>query len=58
MRELSQKEYKIQNALGTLKKYRITIEVCDGNKTKLITIPIKAVNLVDALHKAWKKKRR
>ena len=59
MRELSQKEYEIQNALGTLKKYRIIIETYDNNKwTKLRRIQIKAVNIVDALHKVWKKKRR
>lgn len=59
MRELRQKEYGIQLALGTLSKYKVTIDKIDGRTTtRLCSIPIKAVNQVDALHKAWKKKRK
>jgi hypothetical protein len=59
MRELSQKEYQMQSALGTLSKYKVMIERIDnGRDTILCSIPVKAANVVDALHKAWKKKRR
>jgi hypothetical protein len=59
MRELSAKEHKIQLALGTLSKYKVTIEKLDGNSpTFLCSIPIKAASQIDALHKAWKKKRK
>jgi len=48
-------------AIGTLSKYRVRIEKFDDNSkrwTFLRDIPIKAVNQVDALHKAWMKKRK
>jgi len=56
MRELSIKEYAIQSALGTLSKYKVTIEKLDADSHSfLCSIPIRAGNQVDALHKAWKK---
>jgi hypothetical protein len=59
MRELSKKEWQVQSAVGTLSKYRVTIEKLNGNsRTMLCSIPIEAANQVDALHKAWKKKRK
>ena len=59
MRELSQKEHRIQKALGLLEKFRVTIEKRDGSTwTFLCSITVEAENQVDALHKAWKKKRK
>ena len=59
MRELSYKEHEIQSALGTLSRYRVTVAIVEGGKsTVLCTTPIRALNLVDALHKVWKKKRK
>jgi hypothetical protein len=52
-------EYEVQAAAGTLKKYRITVRLEDkSGSTTLLTIPVKAANPVDAIHKAWKKKRK
>ena len=59
MREISFKEYKVQTALGSLTRFRVTVQKIEGGETiTLIRIPIEAANWVDALHKAWKKKRK
>lgn len=59
MRELSHKEHKVQSALGTLSMYRVTVAIVEGRKSiVLCTTPIRASNLVDALHKVWKRKRK
>lgn len=59
MRELSHKEHKVQSALGTLSRYRVTIEIVEEGRTSMLcSTPVKASNLVDALHKLWKKKRK
>jgi len=59
MRELSDDEYRIQKALGTLQKYEISItEFFRNRRQPLRSILIDGANLVDALHKAWLKNRR
>lgn len=59
MRELSNKEYKIQLALGTLSEYEVIVKTLEnGNTSLLYSTSIRASNFVDALYKVWKKARK